>query len=231
MKEKYPRAVTKTSGSIKWLAIPPQNIRNVALVGHAASGKTTLAERILLTAGVIDSMGDVTKGTTVADFDPLEKTHGRSLNSAVMHIDHAGKHINFIDTPGYPDFNGHALGVLPAVETAAVVVDARSGVQMITTRMMETAKSRGLARLIVINKMDADDIDLEAVLASIVETFGSECLPINLPAAGGSKVVDCFFNPSDETPDFFRCRRSPHTHCRSGSRDGRGIDGSLPRTG
>ena len=109
------------------------DIRNVALVGHAASGKTTLAERILLTAGVIDSMGDVTKGTTVADFDPLEKTHGRSLNSAVMHIDHAGKHINFIDTPGYPDFNGHALGVLPAVETAAVVVDARSGVQMITT--------------------------------------------------------------------------------------------------
>ena len=179
-----------------------EDIRNLALVGHAAGGKTTLAERILLTAGVTNSMGDVTKGTTVADFDPQEKLHGRSLNSAIMHLDHGGKHINLLDTPGYPDFTGHALGVLPAVETAAVVVDARAGVQMITTRMMEAAKSRGLARMLIINKMDADDVDLEAILNSVVETYGNECLPINLPAAGGTKVVDCFFNPGEESPDF-----------------------------
>ena len=179
-----------------------EDIRNVALVGHAAGGKTMLAERMLMTAGVINSMGDVTKGTTVADFDPQEKSHGRSLNSSVLHLDHSGKHINLLDTPGYPDFLGHALGMLPAVETAAVVVDARSGVQMITSRMMEAAKERGLARLLVINKMDADDVDLEAVLNAVVETFGSECLPINLPAGGGTKVVDCFFNPSTESADF-----------------------------
>ena len=179
-----------------------EEIRNVALVGHAAGGKTTLAERILLTSGAINTMGDVTKGTTVADYDPQEKTHGRSLNSSIMHLDHGGKHINLIDTPGYPDFTGHALGVLPAVETAAVVVDARAGVQMITTRMMDAAKSRGLARLIVINKMDAEEIDLEGVLNGVVEAYGAECLPINLPAGGGTKVVDCFFNPSSEDADF-----------------------------
>ena len=179
-----------------------EDIRNVALVGHAAGGKTMLAERVLLNAGVINAMGDITKGTTVADHDPQERAHGRSLNSSVMHLDHAGKHINLLDTPGYPDFLGHALSVLPAVETAAVVVDARAGVQMITSRMMESAKQRGLARLLIINKIDAQEVDLEAVLSEVVEAFGTECLPINLPAAGGSKVVDCFFSPSDESPDF-----------------------------
>ena len=179
-----------------------QDIRNIALVGHAAGGKTTLAERMLLTAGAINAMGEVTKGTTVADFDPQEKLHGRSLNSAIMSLDHGGKHINLIDSPGYPDFIGHAIGVLPAVETAAVVVDARSGVQMVTTRMMDAAKSRGLARMVIVNKMDADDVDLASVLDNVVEAFGAECLPINLPAGGGTKVVDCFFQPSEESPDF-----------------------------
>ena len=170
-----------------------EDIRNVALVGHAAGGKTTLAERILLGAGVISTMGDLTKGTMVADFDPQEKAHGRSLNSAVMHLNHAGKHINLIDTPGYPDFLGHALGMLAAVETAAIVIDAHAGVQIMTTRMMEAAKERGLARMLVINKMDADDVDLEGVLTAVVETFGSECLPINLPAGGRHQGSGLFF--------------------------------------
>ena len=153
-----------------------EDIRNVALVGHAAGGKTMLAERVLLNAGVINAMGDIPRGTTVADHDPQERTHGRSLNSSVMHLDHAGKHVNLLDTPGYPDFLGHALSVLPAVETAAVVVDARAGVQMITSRMMESAKQRGLARLLIINKIDAQEVDLEAVLSDVVEAFGTECL-------------------------------------------------------
>ena len=96
---------------------------------------------------------------------------------------------------------GQAMTALEAVETAAVVINAQTGIGMITTRMMEWAKSRGLDRMIIINKIDAEDVDLPALVAQIQEAFGRECLPINLPAAGATKVVDCFFNPSGES-DF-----------------------------
>ena len=178
------------------------DVRNVALVGHGGAGKTTLVEALLAYAGVIGASGSVTNGTSVCDFDPQEKEHRHSLYSAVAHFDHGSRHVNLVDTPGYPDFLGRALPVLAAVETAAVVVDARQGVQMVTRRMMEAAAQRGLARMVVVNRIDAGDLDLEALLASLVEAFGSECLPINLPAGGGASVVDCFFAPGDGAADF-----------------------------
>lgn len=178
-----------------------ENIRNIAIVGHALSGKTTLTEALLHKAGVIGSPGTVEKGDTVADFEPEEKEYQHSLVAAVVSLDHDGTHINLIDTPGYPDFIGHTLTTLPAVETAAVVVSASAGIEMITQRLMERAAERKLCRLIVINKIDAPDIDLPALLGRIQETFGRECLPINLPSGGGKAVVDCFFNPSGEA-DF-----------------------------
>ena len=178
------------------------DICNVALVGHGGSGKTMLAEAMLHKAGLIPALGELVKGTTVSDFDPLEKAHQHSLNASVMHLAHAGVQINLIDTPGYPDFLGPALSVLPAVETAAVVVDARAGVQMVTRRMMEAAAERGLCRMIIVNKIDAGDAKLEQLFEQIVESFGSECLPINLPAGGGQRVVDCFFEPSGDASDF-----------------------------
>ena len=133
-------------------SLTTSDIRNVALVGHATSGKTLLAESILKCTGAISSMGAITKGNTVTDYDPLEKSHQRSLSSGVIYVDHDGKRINIVDTPGYPDFLGHALSSLPAAETAAVVIDARAGVQTVTTRMMLAAKERGMARMVVINK-------------------------------------------------------------------------------
>ena len=178
------------------------DIRNVALVGHGGAGKTTLVEALLAYAGVIGASGSVTNGTSVCDFDPQEKEHRHSLYSAVAHFDHGSRHVNLVDTPGYPDFLGRALPVLAAVETAAVVVDARQGVQMVTRRMMEAAAQRGLARMMVVNRIDAGDLDLEALLASLVEAFGGECLPINLPAGGGANVVDCFFAPGGGAADF-----------------------------
>lgn len=178
------------------------NICNVALVGHGGAGKTMLAEAMLLKAGVIPALGEISRGTTVSDFDPLEKAHQHSLNASVMHFEHSGVRVNLIDTPGYPDFLGPALSILPAVETAAVVVDARSGVQMTTRWMMETAAERGLCRMIIINKIDAADAKLDQLLQQVVEAFGSECLPINLPANGGTSVVDCFFKPSQDDADF-----------------------------
>ncbi len=178
------------------------DIRNVALTGHGGAGKTTLAEALLAYAGVIGAPGSVTRGTSVCDFDAQEKEHQHSLYTAVANFDHGSRHVNLVDTPGYPDFLGRALPVLAAVETVAVVVDARQGVQMVTRRMMEAAAARGLARMVVVNKIDADEIDLEALLADLVEAFGSECMPINLPAGGGARVVDCFFEPGDGPVDF-----------------------------
>ncbi len=110
-------------------------------------------------------------------------------------------HIHLIDTPGYPDFSGQAMGALAAVDTAAIVINAQTGIELATRRMMAWAQERKLCRMIVVNKIDADNVDLPALLAGIQQTFGKECLPINLPAHAGKDIVDCFFNP-DGDADF-----------------------------
>ncbi|MGH6636231.1 MAG: elongation factor G, partial [Gammaproteobacteria bacterium] len=179
-----------------------KDIRNIALVGHGGVGKTSLVEALLGEAGIIGKRGAVEKGNTVSDFDPMEKNHGHSLENAIISFDHNGKRINLIDTPGYPDFIGRALSVLSAVETVAVVINAQTGVEMVAQRMMEGAAQRGLDRIIIINRIDAPETDLVACLNHIRELFGNECLPVNLPAKGGARVVDCFFRPSVEQTDF-----------------------------
>ena len=176
-------------------------IRTLALVGAAASGKTSLAEALLHHAGAIGAQGSLERGSTVSDFDPLERRMQHSLNSALMHLDHQDTRIHFIDTPGAPDFVGQSLPALEAVETAAVVVNAATGIEPMTVRMMEYAAQRRLDRLVIVNKIDAQGVDLPALLQQLQETFGRECLPLNLPAEGGAKVVDCFFNREGQT-DF-----------------------------
>ena len=178
-----------------------ESIRTIALVGQSTSGKTLLTEALLAKAGAIGAQGSLERGTTVSDFDPLERKYQHSLAASVLHMVHLDTRIHLIDTPGYPDFMGQAMTALEAVETVAVVINAQTGIGMITTRMMDWAKARGLDRMIIINKIDAEEIDLPGLVARIQETFGKECLPINLPAKGATRVVDCFFNPSGES-DF-----------------------------
>lgn len=179
-----------------------EQIRNIALVGHAGAGKTTLAEALLAQAGAIGTAGDIAKGSTVADFTPQEKRLQHSLEPAAMHLEHDGRFMNILDTPGYPDFAGRAMSVLPAVETAVVVVNAETGIELVTQKMMDFAADRHLCRMIVINKIDAPDTDLHGLLRQIRDTFGKQCLPLNLPSDGGKAVADCFFTLSDATPDF-----------------------------
>src|SRR5205814_10007491 len=124
------------------------NIRTLALVGHGASGKTTLAEALLLKAGAIAAPGTVERGSTASDFDPLERTWQHSLRASVLHFDTQGTRVHMIDTPGFPDFIGQAIGALDAVETAAIVVSASAGIEMITSRMMDWAGQRNLCRLV-----------------------------------------------------------------------------------
>jgi elongation factor G len=184
---------------------PTEHIRTIALVGQSGSGKTTLAEALLVRAGAIPAAGSVERGTTVCDYQPLEKSAGHSLKMAVASFEpqgtHAGHRIHLVDTPGYPDFLGHSLPALAAVETAAIVINAQNGIEMMTRRFMDWAGRRGLDRLIIINKIDAENVNLPALLEAIQDTFGKECLPLNLPAAGAKKVSDCFFAPSGES-DF-----------------------------
>jgi len=178
-----------------------ESIRTVALVGHTGAGKTTLAEALLAKAGAIPSAGSVERGNTVCDFDPLEKEYKHSLNSAIVNFSWKNTHIHLIDTPGSPDFMGQAIGALAAVETAVVVINAETGVQLATDRMLKWAAKRQLCRMIVVNRIDAENADLPAMIERIRAAVGKECLPINLPARDGKEVVDCFFNPDGEA-DF-----------------------------
>jgi len=174
-------------------------VRTLALVGASAAGKTSLAEALLHKAGAIGARGSIERGTTVSDHDPLERRMQHSLNAAVMHLTHAGTRVHLIDTPGGADFLGQSLPALEAVETAAVVVNAATGIEPTTLRMMAYAAERHLARMVIVNKIDTQGVDLPGLLAQIQAVFGRECLPLNLPAAGGTRVVDCFFNREGES--------------------------------
>jgi len=186
------------------VAYTTEGIRNIALVGHSAAGKTTLFEALLHAGGAIQSPGTIERGTTVSDHDPLEKQRQHSLNASIASITITDQsrgdcHINLLDTPGSQDFRGPTLTALAAVETCAVVVNAHAGIEYGTQRMMHHARQRGLARMIVVNKIDGGNP--RALVEQLRETFGPECLPINLPAQGGKAVVDCFFKP-DGVADF-----------------------------
>ncbi|MEW5743352.1 MAG: elongation factor G [Myxococcota bacterium] len=171
----------------------PEDIRNVVLLGHGGTGKTTLAEAMLHRCGAISRMGSVTEGNTTADFEPEAKDHQHSTNSSLLFATHERREINVIDTPGHPEFVGYALSSLPAVETAIIVVSASTGIEFNTRRLFHAAGEAGLARMIVVNKMDAvSPAVLRGRVDELKEAFGSKLHCINLPTRGGKDVIDCF---------------------------------------
>ena len=178
--------------------------RTVALVGPSAAGKTSLAEALLWKAGAVGAPGSVEKGSTVSDYDPLEKRSLRSLNSSLLHFEHRGVTTFLVDTPGAPDFLGQSLPALEAVETAAVVINASTGIEPMAVRMMEWARQRERDRIIIVSKIDAQGVNLQALVADLQAAFGKECLPVNLPSQKGERVLDCFWKMGDDgpPPDF-----------------------------
>lgn len=178
-----------------------ESIRNIALAGHAGAGKTTLFEALLHAGGAIQGVGTVERGNTVSDTDEQEKARVHSIDSCVAQIGHGDCRLNLIDTAGYSDFRGATLAALAAVETVAIVVNAINGIEHSARRMMMHARERGLARMLVINKIDFDGAHLADLVDALREEFGSECLPVNLPAHRGNRVLDCFFHREGST-DF-----------------------------
>lgn len=185
-----------------------KDVRNIALLGHTGCGKTTLLEALLATAGEIKTAGQVERGDTLSDQDPIEKAIGHSLSTTPAHLEWADHWINLLDTPGLPDLLGRALLALPAVETAAVVINASAGIEAVTRRVMEAATDK--CRLLIINRIDAEGVDLNHLMETIQQHFGPECLPINLPAPDSSRVVDCFFTPESDTETLISSVEAAH---------------------
>jgi elongation factor G len=158
-----------------------QDIRNIAFCGHGGSGKTTLVDALLMKTGAVTGMHSVADGTSVCDFDAEEKHHKHSIESSLVHFSHAGKRFNAIDTPGYPDFLGQTIAALTAVETAVIVINAHAGVQVNTRRVYAEAGKLGLARIVVINKMDEHNVDFPRLVEELRELWGQACTPLNVP--------------------------------------------------
>ena len=178
------------------------SLRNIVLLGHAGAGKTVLAEKLLAVTGAIKTPGSIERGSTVSDYRPEEKRLQYSADVALCRFEHDDAHINLLDTPGSADFSGRALGVLPAVETAMVVINAASGIELMTRRGMAAAEEMKLARFIVVSQIDSETADLPGLMEQIREAFGRECIPLNLPAENATRVADCYFNPEDLATDF-----------------------------
>ena len=181
-----------------------ENLRTLALVGHGSCGKTTLIEAMLYRSGMIPEPGTVERGNTMCDNDALEKEVGHSIRLAVAHIDTAMPNltpvrIHVLDTPGYPDYIGQDLSALDAVKSVAAVIDATKGVDLFTQRMMEMAAERKLCRMIVVNKFDVPEANLEKLLAEMQAIWGSGVLPINLPTQNHAHVIDCFEREEGES--------------------------------
>jgi elongation factor G len=175
------------------------DIRTIALVGHEVTGKTSLADALLWKAKAVDRRGCVDDGTSISDFDDQEKALKYSIDSSILHLDHQGKRVYIIDTPGKPDFIGAAYGAMSAVETVAIVISATAGIQVNTRRLFEEAGKRGLARLLIINKLDGDNINFTQLVQNIRETFGKNCVLFTAPIGVGpqfSGVVSVITPPA-----------------------------------
>ncbi len=176
------------------------DIRNIALAGHGASGKTSLADALLFCSGATDRRGSVDDGTSISDVEDEEKRRHFTIDCHLLHLEPEGKQLHLIDTPGYPDFIGNALSALAAVENVILTVCAPTGIEVNTRRIYQEATRLKLGQVIALTKMDAENVDYSRLLGSVRETFGAHCVPFHIPVGQGatfSGVVDVMNPPSD----------------------------------
>jgi len=186
-------------------------IRNVALIGHSNCGKTTLTEALLFTTKVTNRMGKVEDGNTVSDFDKEEKDRQVSIGTSIIPIEYENTKINFLDTPGYFDFVGEVFGALRVASGAVIVLDASSGIEVGTEKAWKYAENKNIPRIIVLNKMDKENVKFENLLEELREKFGKKIVPFALPLGKGEEhdgymdilTRQCYIgsNPVDTRPD------------------------------
>src|SRR3989337_1193283 len=160
---------------------PPEKIRNVAIIGHGSTGKTSLAEAMLFASGATTRLGRVEDGTTVSDWDPDEQKRGFSVNLAVVPSEANGCKRNIVDAPGYADFMGEVKCALRAADLALVVVCGASGVQVGTEFAWQFAEELSLPRAVFINRMDRENADFNATLSQLQSSWGQKCVPLQIP--------------------------------------------------
>jgi len=171
----------------------PADIRNFAIVGHASSGKTMLSEAMLACGGVISRMGRIADGSTVSDYHVSEKNRQISVSASLLHTEWAGKKFNIIDTPGYLDFISEGLGALRVGDFALVVIHAQHGLGVGTERVWDYATSYGIPKMIVVNAVDKENFDFDAVVKQAQERFGRHVFPLSFPVNPGpgfNRVLD-----------------------------------------
>lgn len=169
------------------------DIRNFALVGHATCGKTMLSEAMLACAGVIGRLGSVANGSTTSDYHEGEIKRGISIHTSLLHTEWLGKKFNILDTPGYMDFISEAKAALRVSDTAVVVLHPLDGVGVGTEEVINVAEGYGLPKVFVINMLDKEHTDAEALIAKLKERFGDKVIPLTLPVNAGpgfSQVLD-----------------------------------------
>ena len=178
------------------------NLRNVALLSHSGAGKTSLSEALLFQLKAVTRMGRVEDGNTVSDYEPEEIKRNSSIQTTLISCEWGDKKINFLDTPGYDDFQGEVAGALRVVESAAILVAAQSGVDVGTERAWNSIEAAGLPRIFVVNKMDRENASFSRCVADIQATFGKSCVPFQLVIgeAQDFQGVISVLNPPDDVP-------------------------------
>ena len=163
-------------------------IRNVALVGHRGSGKTSLHEALLFEAGALTRLGTVSDGTTVSDADEDEKSRGMSISASLASFQWRDVKVNLIDTPGEPSFIADALGALRVCESAVFVVNAVMGVEVSAQRLWQRASELGVARLIYVNMLDRERADFFRTLESLKAAFGPHVVATEIPIGAEHEI-------------------------------------------
>jgi elongation factor G len=167
---------------------PTKNIRNILILGHGGSGKTSLTEALAFNAGAVDRIGKIDEGNTLSDFDPEEKKRQFSISSSIIPLEFGGHKINIIDVPGYFDFIGDAHAALRVADAIVIVVDALSGVQVGTEKAIELLEKAAVPAFIVVNKMDRENAIFSKVMDELKETFGNKVIPFELPMGEGEEM-------------------------------------------
>src|SRR5689334_6226140 len=186
------------------MPVEPGKIRNVAVVGHRSTGKTSLVEAMLYQSGVINRLGTTEAGSTTGDWDDDEQSRQMSLAAALCHVDWQGRKINLIDTPGDPGFQGDMVAALRVVEGALVVVSAVMGIEVQTSRAWQRAEEYDLSRVVVVNMLDRERADFFRTLDSLRDQFSPRCVAVHLPIGAEHEltgVVDLLHMKAYTSPD------------------------------